>query len=90
MSDNFKITKNNIKEILESMHDQIETALTECGMDAESYAKKECPVDTGRLRNSITFSTEVGESEAVLNGRANSEGCTTMAHPNMLKLLWNH
>ena len=45
MSDNFKITKNNIKEILESMHDQIETALTECGMDAESYAKKECPVD---------------------------------------------
>ncbi len=29
-------------------------ALEEIGLTAENYAKKACPVDTGRLRNSIT------------------------------------
>lgn len=35
--------------------------LTECGMTAEGYAKKLCPVDTGNLRNSITYTVRDGE-----------------------------
>lgn len=31
-----------------------ERALTRIGLQAETYAKRECPVDTGNLRNSIT------------------------------------
>ena len=32
-------------------------ALEKCGLVAEGYAKRLCPVDTGRLRNSITHTT---------------------------------
>lgn len=36
-------------------------ALEEIGLTAEGYAKKACPVDTGRLRNSITHVVDPGE-----------------------------
>lgn len=42
-------------------------ALTRMGMQAEGYAKDLCPVDTGRLRNSITNSPDV-EEKAVYIG----------------------
>ena len=35
-------------------------ALEKCGLLAEGYAKKECPVDTGNLRNSITHEVDEG------------------------------
>ena len=35
--------------------------LTECGMVAEAYAKKLCPVKTGNLRNSITYTVRDSE-----------------------------
>lgn len=35
-------------------------ALEKCGLVAEGYAKKECPVDTGNLRNSITHEVDEG------------------------------
>lgn len=34
--------------------DAIARALEKVGLTAEGYAKMKCPVDTGRLRNSIT------------------------------------
>lgn len=37
-------------------------ALEECGLVAEGYAKKLCPVDTGNLRNSISH--QVSDHEA--------------------------
>lgn len=37
-------------------------ALEKCGLVAEGYAKKLCPVDTGNLRNSITHRVEPEES----------------------------
>ena len=37
--------------------------LEKCGLVAEGYAKKLCPVDTGNLRNSITHMVdEVGDA----------------------------
>lgn len=49
---------NNANEVLEEFHEQIAVALETIGLVAEGYAKRLCPVDTGRLRNSITHATD--------------------------------
>lgn len=49
---------NNANEALEEFHEQIAVALETIGLVAEGYAKRLCPVDTGRLRNSITHATD--------------------------------
>ena len=36
-----------------------------CGEKAESYAKEICPVDTGRLRNSIAHAQEGSNTEVI-------------------------
>lgn len=46
-------------------------ALEGCGLTAENYAKRLCPVDTGNLRNSITH--RVDESEPAVVIGTNSE-----------------
>lgn len=51
------------EEVLEEMRKAIEAALEEVGLAAEGYAKRLCPVDTGRLRNSITYATEKTHDE---------------------------
>ena len=43
----------------------IAKALEMCGMQAEGYAALMCPVDTGRLRNSITHAPESKYTEIV-------------------------
>lgn len=42
------------QEVLSAVDQAIKRGLEICGGNAESYAKRLCPVDTGRLRNSIT------------------------------------
>lgn len=49
-----KITDNS-EAVKNALASQIEAALIAIGLTAESYAKDKCPVDTGRLINSITF-----------------------------------
>lgn len=60
MAIDVKITDNS-KEFLNALPTQIERALIAIGMAAETFAKRDCPVDTGRLRNSITHAVESGE-----------------------------
>lgn len=60
MAIDVKITDNS-GEFLKALPEQIEQALIAIGLTAESYAKADCPVDTGRLRNSITHAVETGE-----------------------------
>ena len=49
---------DNSKEVLSALEKGIKNALTAIGEQAVSYAKKEeIAVDTGRLRNSITYAT---------------------------------
>lgn len=45
---------SNRKEVLDAIEQKKRMALEIIGGKAESYAKQLCPVDTGRLRNSIT------------------------------------
>ena len=49
------------KEVLEAMKDAVLRALERCGSQAEGYAKDLAPVDTGRLRNSISRKVDDGE-----------------------------
>lgn len=48
---------SNANDILRRMERGKRNALTAIGATAETYAKQETPVDTGRLRNSITYAT---------------------------------
>ena len=49
-----EVTEDNTELVAKEMESAIAQALTAVGLSAERYAKAECPVDTGRLRNSIT------------------------------------
>jgi len=66
---------NNAKEVQEALDAQIEQALIAIGMTAESYAKLpekdggHMPVDTGRLKNSITYAI-AGQSPHITSYRA--------------------
>ena len=51
-------------EFLEEMHAAVQAGMKAIGVEAERYAKADCPVDTGRLRNSITFATEDYQSKS--------------------------
>ena len=62
MNGDYKFTDNS-QEILNAKEMAIEKALEMIGIKAESFAKKDCPVDTGRLRNSITYATEKSQGK---------------------------
>lgn len=52
-------------EVLSALESACQRSLETCGLVAEGYAKKLCPVDTGNLRNSITHTvTNSGERAA--------------------------
>ena len=57
---------DNSKEVLAVMHEAAARALEKCGLVAEGYAKKLCPVDTGNLRNSITHVVDEQEPAAII------------------------
>lgn len=52
------ITKDNTKEVLSALEKAIERGLEAIGLTAEGHAKRITPVDTGRLRNSISHATD--------------------------------
>ena len=67
---NVQLTDNS-EEVLAAMKTAAVRALEKCGLTAEGYAKKLCPVDTGNLRNSITHAVDGGEPAAYVG--TNSE-----------------
>lgn len=58
-------------EVYKELEAACNRALEKCGLVAEGYAKKLCPVDTGNLRNSITHTVSDGEKAAYVG--TNSE-----------------
>ena len=67
-----RIEKDNRQLLLAELEDRVKIALTAVGMQAETDVKKgSIPVDTGLLRNSITFAVS-GESIAGLLLRPDS------------------
>ena len=63
----FSISADNSGAVAEALTDACARAMEICGGKAETYAKKYCPVDTGRLRNSITHQVE-SNGKAVIIG----------------------
>ena len=65
--------RDNTEEVLSALKAAIKRGNEAIGMTAERHAKKKCPVDTGRLRNSITYAL-AGEETHVKSYRANKGG----------------
>lgn len=72
MANEINVTFTSNKEEYEKALDLVaEKVLTMWGMQAESAAKRLCPVDTGLLRNSITYAV-AGEGVANPTYRSNT------------------
>lgn len=56
-----EIIADNTEEVVHAIKRAKAAALEEIGLTAERFAKAETPVDTGRLRNSITHVVSDGE-----------------------------
>ena len=54
MSNGISMIKSNVDEYLKQVDAAKARGLEAVGLTAERYAKALCPVDTGRLRNSIS------------------------------------
>lgn len=67
MIDGVTVNEDNTEEASQGIVRALDRALEEIGLAAEGYAKRACPVDTGRLRNSITHAVE-GSEDAVYVG----------------------
>lgn len=57
---------DNSKEVSAAIKAARCAGLKKCGLVAEGYAKKLCPVDTGNLRNSITHVVDEQEPAAII------------------------
>ena len=60
-----KLTDNS-PQVLAAFERQCILGLKAIGQEAEGYAKEECPVDTDRLRSSISNKVEEGEKAAYI------------------------
>lgn len=61
-----EVREDNRQAFADAMDRALVAALEEVGLVAEGYAKRACPVDTGRLRNSITHIVDEGTRHAVI------------------------
>jgi hypothetical protein len=61
-----EIAEDNTEQAIEAIGEALGRGLEEIGLVAEGYAKKLCPVDTGRLRNSITHIIDPEEKAAYI------------------------
>jgi len=57
---------SNAGQIKDAVQLATERALETIGLIAEGYAKGLCPVDTGRLRNSISHAVDVQDKAAII------------------------
>lgn len=60
-----EIRENNTQAWLSALDPALSRGLEEVGLAAEGHAKAKCPVDTGRLRNSITHAQLDAHHEAI-------------------------
>lgn len=57
--------ESHTKDVMAEVQKKIKLALDLMGDTVEGYAKEDCPVDTGNLRNSITHRPEDENKEVV-------------------------
>lgn len=70
---------DNSKEVSAAIKAALLRGLEKCGLVAEGYAKKLCPVDTGNLRNSITHVVDEQEPAAII-GTDNEYGTKLLTY----------
>lgn len=61
-----EVREDNSKQIANAINKAVAAALEEIGLSAERFAKRACPVDTGRLRNSITHALNMDEEDVYI------------------------
>ena len=61
-----EIREDNARQIADAIDQALARALEEVGLVAEGYAKKACPVATGRLRNSIPHQVRPSEKSVYI------------------------
>ena len=64
---NYFLKEDNTKEALNHFKEQLVIGMKSIGLTAEGYAIDDCPVDTGRLRDSISNAI-VEEEKAIYIG----------------------
>ena len=74
--------EDHSEEVIEEMKQKVQAWLLAVGEDAASTAANDppCPVDTGRLRNSITAVTATGQSPANTHGGASASASDYAPH----------
>lgn len=60
------VNQDNREQWARMFNQALTKGLEEIGQVAEGYAKKACPVDTGRLRNSITHQVRPSEKSVYI------------------------
>ena len=71
---------DNSDKVLKATNEQIMAALEAIGLKCEGYAKKLCPVDTGRLRNSITHEARPSEKAVYIGTNVEYAVYVEMGH----------
>lgn len=86
----FEIKVDNVDKVTDELEKAVERALEIIGGKAETYAKQNCPVDTGLLKNSIThavggyststkkYHADTGDKSGEYNGTAGKKGDNTV------------
>lgn len=88
--------KDNSQKFLDALPEAIERALESIGMIAETHAKENSPVDTGRLRNSISHATSKNEQAAFIGTNVEYAPFVELgtskqkAHPYLRPAILNH
>ena len=59
---------SNVPTVMKATQRAVDRALEKMGGKAETEAKKECPVDTGRLKGSITHVRSTAEKNTMIVG----------------------
>ena len=88
---------DNSQQVLEAFRTASIIGLEECGLIGEGYAKKECPVDTGNLRNSVSHKVDEAEPSVYIGtneeygpyvelGRASLQNQEDALRPGCIKM----
>lgn len=78
-----EIRADNRREVAEAIDKAVASALEEMGLACEGYAKLACPVDTGRLRSSITHMTKPSDNAVYVGTNVEYGPCVELGTVHM-------
>lgn len=78
-----EIRADNRREVAEAIDKAVAAALEEMGLACEGYAKLACPVDTGRLRSSITHMTRPSDGAVYVGTNVEYGPCVELGTAHM-------